>query len=364
MLNTAVAAGEAADVEFAADVVIRAADAYSGMASRYERFGFDEIASGAKPGRETAASDLLAGTLVDLEIANALMAAGQAVEGGGTSDSAAQLQAATVRLNALTKVVSQGIGPGFDVPAQGGRFGFDEVLPAAPAAPSPNLKTAKAGYESLVTEYLATLIAESKKVVQSACNALVGFGADKLAEAVGGIGKSVAELPRVGKLIAKGLQMAVKAVQKIMELLGSQNAEALRKKAEEIFGQFQQPEGILDKFLAYSYAVAATKDRVKVLLSDTSAEAQKIDGAGAKLRDAQRRFREQMALLMRIVDGVTFSKRLADKFVPETTTILLFGSFYALTMDYAVLASMDYADTAGFINMVEGVVSISELALL
>jgi hypothetical protein len=45
MLRTALAGGDQTDVDFAADVLGKAADAYSGNAEKYQRMGFDEIAS-------------------------------------------------------------------------------------------------------------------------------------------------------------------------------------------------------------------------------------------------------------------------------------------------------------------------------
>lgn len=237
MLKTAVAGGDPDDIDFAVDIVAKAADSYTGSTARYERFGFDELAATPKttlPKRERMTSDLLASALLDLQVANALITAGQSAEKPAQPASLADLEAATSQLNSLTNVVALPLGKAVDTPAPAVRFGFDEVPAAAPIAPSADLATAKANFEKHATELLDTLVAESKKVVQGGFTGIKDLDMTKIAEAIGMLGKTALELPRVGRLISKGLALAIQAMGKITKLLGTENAEALREKAQKL----------------------------------------------------------------------------------------------------------------------------------
>ncbi len=363
MLKTAISGGDQGDVDFAADILAEAADRYAGNTAKYRQIGFDAIAAApvtARPKRERVAGDLLASALVDLNVANTLVIAGLAADPKTFKPESLQdLDVAASQLGTLTNVVGLPLGRAVDVPSQAARFGFDEVAAAKPTVASQDLPTAKGTYEKRVAEVLAGLVAETKKVISAAFETVSTLSAKELAEAIGILGDTASELPQLGKLIVKGATLALQALQKVTQMLGSENAEALRKKAKEIIDQVKQGGDVLDKFLTYSYGVTDTKKLVQGLLAATPADVARIDSGTRRLADLQTRFSEQMVIVSRIVKALSMGKSVVGMLLPQVMAVLLFGAFYLLAMDYSVLAGMDFADSAGVLDFVDGVVKIS-----
>lgn len=369
MLKAAIAGGDADDISFAADLVAKAADDYSGTSAEYGRFGLDEIAAPADrevPDGGRGASSLLASALLDLEVGNTLMVAGRLVEAPGQTAGVAEvgeLEQTAEELSNTIKAVSSPLGRGAGRAAAPARFGFDEIPPPPSFTPSPDLETAKSNFNARVGEFLSALVAESRSVVAAAYEGIEKFDYNKILEVLGTLGTAVTDLPHVGKLIAKGFSLVVQALGKITELLGAQNAQKLRELAEKIFKLVKERADPLEKFLEYSYAVPDVKKYVADLIEQTPADREKLDAGAKRLADLKLGFTEHMVLLTRIVKGANTGKGIADFFLPQATTVAVFGSFYLLAMDYAVLRGMDYADTAGIFDFVEGVIRISESTL-
>jgi hypothetical protein len=368
MLKAAIASGDQDDINFATVLVASAADGYVGNTTTYQRRGFDEIA--ASPNQpvlrqERIASDLLAGVLVDLEIANTLMAAGRAAELDAQPDALDELETNSLRLNKLVGDVALPLGRNVETSLQTARFGFDEVPTPKPLAISANQAAAKQNYEKQVAEVFTALVGESKKVVVTTFEGFKGFDFEKLLATLGSLGKIASEIPRVSRLITKGLEIVVKALDKISELVGAGNKlETLRAVARKVQAYMLDPTKPLEELLALSYGEAQSRELIHDLAEKTSKIESDIDQGSKELVQLRTRFTEQMTLLVRIVDGVTTAKRLVNFFSPEATTILIFGSFYVLAMSYAVLAGMDFADSAGSLNFVNGVIRISEGVLI
>jgi hypothetical protein len=366
MLKMALAGGDTSDIEFATDVLARAADSYAGNTAKYERFGFDEIAAtpdSALPKRERVVSDLLASALVDLQVANTLIVAGRAAKETPELTSLADLETTTDQMNSLINLIALPLGKAVDVPAERARFGFDEVPSPAPAGASQDLATAKANFEKSHTEVLKVLVTETKNVLQAAFKGVADLDEQKMAEAIGMLGQTAGQLPRIGTLITKGLTLAVQALQKLSKLLGSENVETLRQKAQEILAQIKAGGDLLDQFLTSSYGVAKAQEHVRTRLNETSAAIGQIDRGTKRFADLQTRFAEQMALLTRIVNGLNTGKRFVGFLLPPVAAVLLFGTFYLVAMNYAVFAGIDFADSTKLLNWVKGVITITEETL-
>lgn len=367
LLRTAIAGGDAGDIKYAKGLVANAAGRYAGTTEAYQRFGVDEMAvtpETALPKRERVAGDLLASALLDLELANALMVAEQSAEKPNEAGAVANLETRIDELNNLTNTLAFPIAKPVSDLSPTARFGLDEVALPLAIAPSADLATAKAKFEERVAETCDTLVSESKKVVQACFKAVKGFDQKEIADAIGMLGKSALEIPQVGKLIAQGLMIAAQAMDKITKLFGAESSAALREKAQKILSLINERVDLMDKFLHHTFGVDDTKQRVRVFLDRSPSQLDKIDAGAKKLAELQTRFAEQMAVLLRIVNGLTIGKRITGFFLPEATTILLFGTFYFLAMDYAVLAGMDFADSVGLLNFVDGIVRISESTLI
>lgn len=367
LLKAAMAGGDPDDISFATDLVAGAADSYMGKTATYQQSGFDEIAASPHEAllqRERLASDLLAGTLVDLDVANAIMAVALAAKQPNPA-SIGELEMSSERLNTVVGVVALPLGRSVEVPVQTARFGWDEVPAAVTLAPTLNQAAAKGVYEKQVADVFSALVTESKKVVLTTFESIQGLDFEKLLATMGSVGKLASQLPQVSKLAAKALAIVVQAMEKMSALLGITNqGEAIWAVARKIREYTQDPTKPLEELLELSYRAAEAKNHISELLKKTSAAASHIDEGAKELVQLGTRFSEQMTFLVQIVGGVTIAKRLVNFFTPEATTILFFGSFYVLAMSYAVLAGMDFADSAGSLNLVHGVIRISEAVLI
>jgi hypothetical protein len=227
----------------------------------------------------------------------------------------------------------------------------------------PALATAKVSFEKHLTEFLQTLIAETKRIVLASFGKLEDLDDNEITEAISMIGKTAVDLPKIGKLIDKGLTLAMQALQKLNSLLGPENTQALQKQLNKIIEQVKAGGDPLEKFLNHSYGIATTEERVRNLLKETSADSARIDDGTRRLAELQNRFTEHMALINRIVDALSTGKRFAGMFLPGVTVAMLFGGSYLIAMLYSVLAAMDFADTTTLITIVPGAVKIVEETL-
>ena len=363
MLKAAIAGGNPEDISFASELVANAADSYMGNTENYQRRGFDEMAIPSVQGdlkHERLAGDLLAGALVDLNVANTIMTVARAAETPDT-ESLQELDVNAERLNSLVTVVALPLGRSVDTPVQTARFGFDEVPTTEVVQASATIEAAKQNYEKQVIEVFTVLVAKSKEVVLTTVESIKGLDLEKLLAALGSVGQMAAKVPPVSKLVAKAIAIVLQAFEKLSDLLGiGKDVELIRTLARKVREYTQDPTKPLAEFLELSYSVDDSTKLVQGLLEKTSAAISSIDEGAKQLVQLRTRFAEQMALLTNIVGGVSIAKRLVNFFSPEAATLPIFGSIYVLAIAYAVLAGMDFADSGGSLSVVHGVVQISE----
>lgn len=363
MLKAAIAGGNPEDIGFASDLVANAADRYLGNTETYQRSGFDEIAtSSIETGlkQERVAGDLLAGALVDLNVANTIMTVARAAE-TPDPESIDDLEVNAERLNSLVTAVALPLGRSVETPVLTARFGLDEAPTPVIAQTSNTIVAAKANYEQQVTEVFTVLVAKSKEVVLTTLESIKGLDLEKLLATLGSVGQMAAKLPQLSKLVAKAVAIVLQAMEKISDLLGiGKHIEAIRTLARKVREYTQDPTKPIEELLELSYRASESKKFVRELLEKTSAAMDSIDEGTKQLAQLRTKFAEQMTLLTNIVSGANTAKRLINFFSPEAATLPFFGSFYVLAIAYAVLAGMDFADSGGSLNVVHGVVRISE----
>jgi hypothetical protein len=363
MLKIAIAGGDLADIDFAVDMLSNAADEYQGREGQRAKFGFDEMGQTPEtdlPKKERLAGDLLVGALMDLEVANTLLIAGQAVEKTGQPEATENLETITSQLDGLTNILAFPLGKDVSEQFQRARFGFDEAAPPLEEVKSTDLATAKNNYEKQVGKFMDALKAETKVVITAGFKGVEELDDKKLAEAINLVGETAKELPKLGKLISKGLELVIEALQKLVKLLGENNVNELKEKAEELLGEIKKGEGLFDKFLNTSYGVENGKTHIKDLLAKTACDSDAIDQGTTHINDLQTRFSEQTVIVNRIIKGLNTGKKLVGLLLPQAIWMLLFGAFYIVAMDYILLAGMDFADTTTLIKFVKGVLETSE----
>ena len=367
LYRTAVAAGEPGDIDFAGELLDNAANGYSGSTGKYQKMGFNEL-SLAAPGEVARSTqlteDLLASALLDLEIGNTLIVAGRV--GGETAEPLPleSLDEARSSLESLTRQVALPLGKSPGEPAAPARFGFAEAPAAAPLELSNDLSVAKAGYSLRLEDTLTSLRTQSSKVLSTSYKSLEGLDAGQISSALASVGETTSDIPHIGGLVSRGLELALGALDKITSLLGKDNSQMLKDKAKEVLEQVKSGGSLLDTFLNYTFGVESTRKVVAQQLQGTSADAARLNTGNKQLADLSVNFAERMELVVRITKALNLGKKMVDFALPKAVTELLFAAFYLLLMDYAVLTGMDYADTSSIYQFVNGVVKISEETLL
>jgi len=351
------------DALYASEQLARAAERYEHQVAGSRRAAFDEAlvkGQAATPERERVAAEILAGVVADMEVAAALFVAGGAV--GETPEAATpeELEAVSRDLQQVTQAVA---GPELAAPDTLRRFGLDEVPAPAKAAAVPDAPTAKAAFEKQLEAVFKALQEETKKVLTAALTGVDDLDDKLLGEAIGMIGKQAGALPGLGKLVSKGLALAVKAMDALTELLGKDLVPELQKKAEELLKTLKEGGNLVDQFLAYSLGVTPSTQTIRELLAQTTADGAAIDSGVQKLLALQAHFTGQAAMMGRLVKALNTGKKFVGKLLPEATAVLLFGTFYLVAMDFTLLNAMDHADTTTLITFVPGVVQISRAAL-
>jgi hypothetical protein len=367
LLRTAVAADDPSDINFASGLLAQAADDYLGNTVTYQQKRFDEMAV-AQPAAlqkpERAAADLLASALVDLEVANTVLAAARAASSTPSPALLVELDTNSERLDGLVNRLALPLGRE-DNEFKMARFGFDEV-PTAPVAmaSSPDLVAAKKNFEKQAAEVFDLLVADSKKVVVEAFDSIKDLNFEQVLKSLGAVANMTSQVPKVAAVVSKALAIIARAFEKISSLLGIEHKlEAVTGVARRIQQYIQDPTRPLEDLLTLMFCVENNNKRVSELVKKTSVEKDKIDETAQELVELRARFAEQMSLTTLVINGARTANGITNFFLPSATTILIFGSFQVLAGSYAVLAGMDFADSEGSLNFVNGVMGISEAGL-
>lgn len=365
MLRTAIVDGSANDVDFASDLVAQAADSYLGNSVTYQKKKFDEIADTKTTAQqERGAGDLMTSALVDLEVANTLLAAAQAASPEGSEAALSELDTSSARLNKLVNKVALPLGRQ-ETKISTARFGFDSTLAVAVSPiSSVDIVAAKTNYEKQVADVFASLVSDSKKIVLAGFEAIRNLSFQELLNSLGGVGKVALKIPQVSRVVTKAIEIISRAIEKICSVLSVQHRlETVRDIAQRVQEYIKDPAKSLDDLLAVIFGVNAAKARVRDMIGSTSAPKEAIDNGAVELMQLRSRFGEQMSVVGLIIDGVTTAKSITGFFLPAASTDVIFGSLHVLSISYTVMAGMDFADIEGSPNFVQGIIGISENTL-
>lgn len=177
-------------------------------------FMFETLKSTEPEARETRGlviEDALANVLTECQVANVLMAAGQAVgekgfEPGKGAGDPTHLDIALTRLDSTRRAVEQSmLGPGGGLGA--GRFGFAEVGSPPAFSPSADLTVAVTTFGAKCETALSTLVQESRTAILGVFDALKKLDHEKALEAFASLGSQLKELGGgMGRLLRSGIE--------------------------------------------------------------------------------------------------------------------------------------------------------------
>ena len=362
-LQMTLAAGASpAKLEYAIVGLEQAAEMQDNRGVAYHNFMFSELETATedeKSMRERMTEDVLASVLTDLQVANVLMAAGQAVGELGEQKEPQKLGEALRRLENTSQIVGQSLASPLKNGVEPGRFGFTEDAGAAEPVKSVDLNSAIKTFKQRSDEVLTSLVNDAKDVVMSAFKALSALNADKMLEAISKLGEAIGDLSKVGRLFSQGLKKLADAVNSLTCLLGEDLLKKVKEQVKKIWEVLKNDKYVTGP-LELAFGVKATKEQIDEILKSGSLKLETLDEGSYTLAKLKQSFKENAEILSDLVAAVS----VAGTFVALVPAIsaqaaLVTASIISLILGAVVLIGMDYTDSGIMLNRVRGVRGIA-----
>lgn len=316
---------------------------------RFGEFGFT-----GSPGSETAArpdptpEQALRSLELDLEVANLLIAAGQAVGEVGSRADRALLDRSLGRLETTTRALELDAG-------QAGGFAFEAGQEAAPRLASPDLPAAIEAFRTRSGDMLQMLVRETQGVATAIIDALSQLDPQKVVEALGALGRHAQDLPNVGRLVRQGLRRLLAVVQGLTELIGVRAIEALRERIGRFWNEVREGRHVA-RALEAVLGVEVVTARIAEALAAEHLQADRLDRASEALDRLQPAFLQTVSTMRALVSGVALAGTLlAFTALAGPWLALATASAYLAILAATVLIAMDYADSEHLRQRVHGV---------
>jgi hypothetical protein len=288
--------------------------------------------------------DSLREILFDVQSANLLIAAGLATE--GPRPIASHLSQALDQIE-QTQAVATAPATGF-------------LFAAGSSVMSANLDSAKLTFRTDAQFALDRFVTEAKEVIQSVLDQLKKLDPAKIAEALEGLGKPFHDAIEAGRLVKKGIERLQKAIQGLLDLLGSGALNQLKERASEVWDKFAKGE-YTQEILARTFGVEGIGNRIDAILQNANLQIADLDGASNALRPLTDSYGGKIALIKGLLAAVALiASGLALLHVAMPWLPLLLGGAYAALIGATVLIGMNYAGQAGVLQWVAGVREIAD----
>jgi hypothetical protein len=233
--------GDKSELELAVTQLEQAAESHTAGASRYRAFLL-----------ERPAEDTLPSILTDIETANVLMSAGQALGETDKRGDADMLDRALLNLEtsqaSMQRAAVGGVG-----------FAADVATEAAP--PPADVPAAAQKVKDLAGETLQSLVDEAQGVVEYIADALGKLDKAKVLEVFGNMTDHVKEIQGIGRLFSQGVAKLKSALGDLAKFLGPKGIETIKTKVEELWNKIQKDELIRDG-LEWAYDIKSTRELV------------------------------------------------------------------------------------------------------
>ncbi len=366
-LNAALAKGEESGIDDAVDDLLAAYDSYSGQAkTQSSRFALDEVAAIPDPvARDQAVANELASVLIDLDMAVMLANAAQATgELEGVKDSAELRKSASNLGETLTALAGS-----TEVISGTTRFAFDEVIANVPAAgaPSPDIATAKANYESQVTGIYDALVQQVYEVTAAAFKGIVNLDAEQINKALEAAGSPL-DFKSVKRIAGRVLETVNRIIDTLKRIIGSELFGQIGDRITKTLDEIRKGENIARLFLKISFETEAGQKRIITWLKDSNADQARIDLGSRALADLQQQIIQAFTIEKRIIATLRLLSSplgfILKRVGGSLPLDLIMGAAYLLVIDIALLRGMDYADTTTLICLVDGITITSKRALV
>lgn len=324
--------------QFAIDNLEGAAQDYGNEGTTYRNFMFSELES-EKADKEPAVQGTLVSVLNDIQVANVLIASGQALGETGEVQDPEILRQTLQQLEETTQHIRQTLA----------NFAED-------SSTSDNRNTREI-FRKDSEEALNTVVDEAAMVVTSIFDELsknkndIGNLLTRLASDI------VNQLSEVGRLIKQGVQFIKEAFNSLLRLLGEANLgnfiDNLKNTAKEIWDKFQESGSPLEQSIALAFGVEDVRTRRDKKLLQNLNEQSLIDGSN-ELKELKNNFTKEMKIVGGLV-VVTFASSLLLRFWPDPTLLQVIIGLYLLLLLFVIFRGIDYTDSRGEIGVVRGV---------
>lgn len=345
-------------VEYAITGLEQAAQHHETGGRGYRAFMFSELEAAPateKGARERITQDALASMLTDLQAANVLMAGGQVLGETGEKADPRLLDEALLRFENTTRTIERSLASPLDQGAQPGRFGFAAEMAIAEAVESDDLASAISTFQQRSNDTLETLVHEARGVVTSVITALDKLDPEKVLSALSNLGVQMGELPKIGRLVRQGIQKLEGVIDALIRWLDSETLALVKDRVKEVWQDLKEGKFIADT-LGWAFAIEATRADIEDALSAQGLQLEALDQASRDLDSLATRFKESMEMCQNLAAAVGFAGTLlALTPLAGPELALVSASAYVLVLAAVVLIGMDYTDTGGLLQRVNGV---------
>lgn len=342
-------------VETAVDMLEQAASHHEHQGAQSRRFMFQALEDPALDvaEKETATEDALVEMLMDLEVANVLIAAGAASGEAGPPVEAKGLDEAVLRLENTMQAVQRSEDKAQATGAHGRRFAPDRDARGPRSIRSKDRAAAVNAYQSMAEEALDHIVKEASAVVTGIVADLKKLDSADVISAISELGQKSELLAGFGRLIRQGLDKIQKVIDGLVALLGAGNLKKVREQVGELWSRISE-DGAIAGALRFVFGVDGTRRLVEETLRSDGLSHAQLDAASGELLALMDRFGSNMEIAARITKGITVSgSLLALIAVPQVT--LVAASAYAMVLGGVVLLGLDYADSGRIFQRTRGV---------
>ncbi len=345
-----------AAAQVAVDDLAEAAAHQDAGGDSYFAFMFSEQQTAAVEGAtEETTEQLLAGAVAELQVANVLMAAGQATGDAGVNGQPQLLAQAVEELEGTVEAFDRAGTP------QTGRLGFSS--PSAASAKSPTGVFAEEAFRRTADDLLTLVVTSSSEVISSMLEKLRKLVPENVTEAMGKLGKEVETLPKVGRVLRLGLSKLEKVLNLLSRLVGKDVAAGLKDWMQELWNKVRSGNLVL-AVLEAVLDIDSARACVDTALRSESLDRAKVDRAVEELALLEARFQDAVKTVKVLAQSVGLALAVAGViaiFVAQLAAMLgaVSALIYLLIIGGVVLLGMDYVDTRLDLRRVDGVRTIA-----
>jgi hypothetical protein len=241
--------------------------------------------------------------------------------------------------------------------AADGELGFEEGSAAGGVA-----VTTSEGFRVRADETVESLVAEAGKVVATVAETLTKLaekvGSAELTKVLQGLGKQVAELPRIGVLFRKGLEKLQRAIGALLRFVGSDVLEKARDSVQHVWKEITEGKHV-DRALTWAFGAEETRRHVAAVLAAATPTAPALEMAGGELAELNRRFGEVMGVGRLLAGAIGLGATVALLTPLGVQGALAAASLNVLLLGTVIVIGTDYTDASRVFRSVRGVREIA-----